>query len=169
VIHRHGLDDTTAFEVEAALMDAYPGLSNIVSGHDSDRGVMHARQIIREYTAAQAEFKHKALLISVNVSTAEETSYYKATQYAWRLSLTKAREAEVVLATLRGLIVDAFLPTHWVEATAENFPGRESIPGRFGFHGVEAPSEIRSLYVGKRVPDDLRKPGSANPVRYTWR
>src|SRR5689334_1328527 len=25
VIHRHGMDDTTATEVEAALIDAYPG------------------------------------------------------------------------------------------------------------------------------------------------
>src|SRR5660398_198974 len=30
VIHRHGMDDKTAFEVEAALIDAYPGLTNIV-------------------------------------------------------------------------------------------------------------------------------------------
>lgn len=27
VIHRHGMDDKTAFEVEAALIDAYPGLT----------------------------------------------------------------------------------------------------------------------------------------------
>src|SRR5882762_6158867 len=32
VIHRHGMDDTTAVEVEAALIDAYPGLTNIVGG-----------------------------------------------------------------------------------------------------------------------------------------
>src|SRR5512139_1648320 len=32
VIHRHGLDDETAFEVEAALIDAYPGLTNIADG-----------------------------------------------------------------------------------------------------------------------------------------
>src|SRR2546421_9011254 len=29
VIHRHAMDEATAFEVEAALMDAYPGLTNI--------------------------------------------------------------------------------------------------------------------------------------------
>ena len=28
VIHRHGLDEETAFEVEAALLQAYPNLSN---------------------------------------------------------------------------------------------------------------------------------------------
>jgi uncharacterized protein len=32
VIHRHGLDDDTAYEVEAALIDAYPGLANAVGG-----------------------------------------------------------------------------------------------------------------------------------------
>src|SRR5437016_321853 len=29
VIHRHGMEGKTAFEVEAALIDAYPGLTNI--------------------------------------------------------------------------------------------------------------------------------------------
>ena len=29
VIHRHGMDEATALEVEAALIDAYPGLSSL--------------------------------------------------------------------------------------------------------------------------------------------
>jgi hypothetical protein len=67
VIHRHGMDEATAFEVEAAVMDAYPGLSNIAGGTgSSDYGAMHAREIIRRYSAAPAEFRHKAILISVN-------------------------------------------------------------------------------------------------------
>ena len=46
VIHRHGLDDKTAFEVEAALIDAYPGLTNAVIGAGSnDFGAMHAQEI----------------------------------------------------------------------------------------------------------------------------
>ena len=35
IIHRHGMNEE-AFEVEAALIDAFPGLSNIVSGHRSN-------------------------------------------------------------------------------------------------------------------------------------
>ncbi len=47
VIHRHGMDDKTAFEVEAALIDAYPGLTNIVGGAGSrDYGAMHAKEIV---------------------------------------------------------------------------------------------------------------------------
>ncbi|MGH9045399.1 MAG: LEM-3-like GIY-YIG domain-containing protein, partial [Acidimicrobiales bacterium] len=85
------------------------------------------------------------------------------------LSLPKARQAEVVLATRQGLIVGAFAPLRWLAATADNFPGREPMLGRFGFVGIEAPGALSRLYVQKRVPDDYRKPGSANPVRYTWR
>lgn len=29
IIHRHGMNEKTAFEVESALIDAYPGLTNL--------------------------------------------------------------------------------------------------------------------------------------------
>jgi len=168
VIHRHGMDDKTAFEVEAALIDAYPGLTNIVGGSGStDYGAMHAKEIITRYCAEPAIFQHRALLISVNRS-ATETSLYEATRYAWKISKTKAEQAEVVLATRQGLIVDAFIAHRWLEATAANFPGREDRPGRLGFVGEDAPADIKLLYVGKRVPDEYRKRGAANPIKYTW-
>ena len=168
VIHRHGLDDETAFEVEAALIDAYPGLTNIVGGSGStDFGVMHAKEIIRRYCAEPAVFQHKALLISAN-KTVNESSLYEATRYAWKISKSKARQAEVILATTQGLIVGAFTATEWFEANATNFPGRENVPGRFGFVGRQAPADIAGLYIGKRVPDEYRKRGAANPIKYTW-
>jgi hypothetical protein len=168
VIHRHGMDDQTAFEVEAALIDAYPGLTNIVGGAGSnDFGVMHAKEIIRRYAAEPAVFQHKALLISVN-RTAAENSLYEATRYAWKISRPKAKEAEVVLATVQGLIVGAFVADDWLPATSANFPSREDVPGRLGFIGHQASREIEQLYVGKRVPDEYRKRGAANPVKYTW-
>ena len=168
VIHRHGMDDKTAFEVEAALMDAYPGLSNIAGGRgNAEFGAAHAREIVRRYSAEPAEFTHRAVLISVNRSAAE-ASLYEATRYAWKVSLKKVQQAEVVLATLQGLIVGAFVADEWLPATPEHFPAREPVPGRFGFVGKEAPPAIWSQYVGKRVPDAYRKPGAANPVKYTW-
>lgn len=168
VIHRHGMDEATAFEVEAALMDAYPGLSNIAGGTGSnDYGAMHAREIIRRYSAPPADFRHKAILISVNRSAAE-TSLYEATRYAWKISRRKAMRADVILATLRGLIVDAFVADDWLPATAANFPGHEDAPGRLAFVGQQAPAELRAEYVGKRVPDEYRKRGAANPIKYTW-
>lgn len=168
VIHRHGLDEKTAFEVEAALIDAYPGLTNIVGGAgSSDFGAMHAKEIVTRYCAEPAVFEHKALLISVN-RTATETSLYEATRYAWKISKSKAEKAEVVLATRQGLIIEAFIADRWLEATTANFPGRTDVPGRLGFIGHEAPADLRARYVGKRVPDEYRKRGAANPIKYTW-
>ncbi|MBI5865650.1 MAG: hypothetical protein HZB38_14305 [Planctomycetes bacterium] len=168
VIHRHGMDDQTAFEVESALMDAYPGITNVAGGHGGNEyGAMHAQEIMRRYAAKPEVFQHKALLISVNRSAAE-MSLYDATRYAWKISRSRAKAAEVVLAIAQGLIVAAFVTDEWLPATAENFPDHGALPGRFGFVGREAPADIKGLYVGKRVPDEFKKRGAANPIKYTW-
>ena len=109
------------------------------------------------------------MLIVVNRSATENATLYEATRYAWKISLSRAKKAEVILATVRGMIVGAFIADDWLEATPDNFPGREPRPGRNGFVGTEAPVKIQRMYVGKRVPDSYRKAGSANPIKYTWR
>ena len=171
VIHRHGMNEKAAFEVEAALIDAYPGLTNIAGGTGrSDYGAMHAEEIIRRYSAKEAVFEHKAMLICVNRSAAER-SLIDATRYAWKIDKARAKKAEVILATIHGLIVGAFTADDCLEATAENFPGLaegDGVPGRFGFSGKEAPDDMQSLYVRKRVPEKYRKPGAANPIKYTY-
>lgn len=168
VIHRHGMDDDTAYQVEAALMDAYPGLTNIAGGTDSgDLGVMHSKEVIARYSAEPAEFQDKALLITVNRS-APEVGLYEATRFAWKINQKRATEAEVVLPVIRGIIVGAFIPDQWLEATTENFPGREAALGRFGFIGHEAPQKYHDRYVGKRIPPEYQRKGAANPVKYTW-
>jgi hypothetical protein len=162
------MDERTAFEVEAALMDAYPGLTNIAGGMGSnDYGAMHAKEIIGRYAAEPAVFEDKALLISVNRSAADR-SLYEATRYSWKINPKKAMQADVVLATLQGLIIGAFVAHEWLPATVEHFPDREEVPGRYGFVGEEAPEEFRRRYIGKRVPDEYRRPGAANPIKYTW-
>lgn len=51
VIHRHGIaDEKTAYEVEAALIDAYPGLTNIMNGAGSNEyGAAHIKEWIGPY------------------------------------------------------------------------------------------------------------------------
>ena len=164
VIHRHGMDDKTAFEVEAALLDAYPGLTNVAGGAGNERGVMHAQEVLDQYGADPAVFHHKAVLINVNRS-ALEVSLYEATRYAWKISKARATQAEVVLATVHGVIRGAFVADEWLAAIPEHFPGRPPLPERLGFVGREAPPEVTRLYVGKRVPDKYRK---RYPIRYTW-
>jgi len=162
------MDEKTAFEVEAALIDAYPGLANIANGHGSSEfGSMHYKEIIERYMAKEMEFQHKILLISVNHS-ATERSLYEATRFSWRLDQKRASRAEYVVATVRGLGVGVFEAEQWLSATAENFPGLGPVEGRHGFIGKEAPAKIRKLYVGRRTPEKFRKKGASNPIKYTY-
>lgn len=168
VIHRHGMSEDQAFEVEAALIDAYPEVTNQVSGRASDeRGLMHANQVIEHYEAQEASFTHRVLLININQSATEQESLYAAVRYAWKLDPKKAEKADLVLAVQQGLIVGVFVADKWLAATTENFPGTPADqPGRWGFVGHDAPEEVAKLYLRRRVPESLRKRGAANPVRY---
>ena len=169
VIHRHGMDSKTAFEVEAALIDAYPGLTNIAGGQgNSEFGSMHAKEATLKYQADDAEFVHKVVMITVNRSAAE-VSLYEATRYSWKISPPKARRADYVLAVVTGIIRGVFEVDEWMEATAENFPGREAVPGRHGFNGRRANDDGHRRYVGRRVPKQFRKRGAANPIKYSYK
>lgn len=170
VIHRHGMDQGTAFEVEAALIDAYPEATNAIGGRESDdRGLMHANQIIERYKAKEAVFRHKAILINVNRSAAEKDSIYEAVRYAWKVDPKKAAKAEIVLAVLQGLIIGVFVADKWLAATPANFPHTPGDrQGRWGFIGHEAPEEILRQYLRRRLPDSMRKRGAANPVKYAF-
>ena len=166
VIHRHGMNDKTALEVEATLMDAYPGLTNIAGGAENERGAMHAQEVLAQYGADFAEFRHKAVLFNVS-RNALKFDLYEATRYAWRINKARVTQAEVVLATVHGVIRGAFVADEWLAATPEHFPGRPPVrKGKFGFVGREAPRDITRLYVGKRVPPEYR---GRHPFRYTWK
>lgn len=130
--------------------------------------VMHANEIMVRYDVAVATVEHRLLLINVN-RTATETSLYNAVSFAWKVDPRKARRADYVLAVRQGLIVGAFVADEWLQAVSANFPGRDDEPNRYGFRGGPAPVEIDRLYVNKRVPDEYRKRGAANPIRYTFK
>jgi len=169
VIHRHGMDEAMSFEVEAALIDAYPGVTNIQGGAGSnDFGPMNAKEIIDKYAAEEAVFQHKILMITIN-RLAAERGIYNATRFSWKISKTKVEKVEYVLGVIQGIIVGVFRPMKWMEATIENFPEfGETNPGRIAFVGEEAEPAIRDLYLRKRVPDRFRKRGAANPVKYSF-
>lgn len=170
VIHRHGLDENTAFEVEAALIDAYPEASNLMNGKGSDeRGLMHSKQIVEKYEAKEAVFAHKAVAININRSVTERSNVYEAVRYAWKIDPKKASKAEIVVAVQQGLIIGVFVARQWLSATTDNFPGTvENRPGRWGFVGNEAPAEISKEYLRHRIPERMRKRGAANPVKYIF-
>ncbi|MXD62842.1 hypothetical protein FQ007_30925, partial [Escherichia coli] len=75
--------------------------------------------------------------------------------FSWRVSLERARKAEVILATVRGIVRGVYIADEWLKSTRENFPEIPSWDAddefeatqssRFGFRGRAAPPEITQL------------------------
>ena len=173
LIHRHGLSTPhLALEVEAAVIDAYPGLTNKVRGHGSrDYGVRHVEEIIDEYAAEEFQVKHHLMLIAINVYFYLRNSPYDAVRFAWKVNPNRVTKHNLVLARLRGQVVGAYRPTKWLPASRQNFPDLAEryshiydMPGFHGFVGEEAQPEIWNYYVRKRVPKRYLR--SQNPIRY---
>ncbi|BCU77971.1 hypothetical protein [Luteolibacter sp. LG18] len=179
VIHRHELSDEAAFEVEAALIDAYPGLTNQQGGHGSGaKGPMSHLQIIHKYSLPVLEGTASEKLVLLNINDlknrADVASVYEQTRLAWRLSPAKAEQADYVLGVVRGVVVGAFRVDRWLPASRENFPDSDlplddpKLSGRYGFIGTPAPPEDWDRYVGlagKRIVTEAMK-HIQNPVRY---
>lgn len=179
VIHRHEIPDHAVFEVEAALIDAFPGLTNIQGGHaSSDRGPMNHMELRDKFALPEFPAAPENALILININKLDDRSdrkaIYNLVRYCWRISKGRAERADYVLAVVRGVVVGVFRPHQWVHATPANFPDISYADGseshRIGFVGEEAPDEIWSLYVGergKRVTNpELRH--VQNPVRF-WK
>ena len=157
IIHRHGMDEATAFEVEAALIDAYPGLANEMRGHYAAHGAADALQLQQLYDAPLMPESpaHKLLVIKTKWETIDgQGSVYEAVRKSWRIDETRAKQADYVLGVINGLCHGVFIAEQW-----HNFPG-----GRRGFEGHEAPQEIQELYIGHRLPDKIRR--QQNPIGY---
>lgn len=169
VIHRHGMDEKTSIEVEAALIDAYPGVTNIQGGHSSnDYGPMNSIEIINKYAAEEADIAHNVLMITINKSIIN-SEIYDAVRFAWRLNIKKAAQADYVLAVKQGVICGIFVIEQWKEAKKINFPEfNVDIEGRFGFVGKEAEDSIKQLYMRKRIPEKFRQKGASNPIKYNF-
>lgn len=168
VIHRHGLTSDEALHVEAALIDAYPGLTNVQGGHgNGDIGAMHAQAVIRKYEAAVLVPAHRMVFVTVTRAFVDKRGLYEGCRGVWRMSIERAQRAELVLPVMEGIVAGVFKPKRWLRATKENFPIQveTDTKDRIGFEGAEAEPSLVALYKGKRLPAPLGKP-TQNPVRY---
>lgn len=161
IIHRHGMDEKTAFEVEGALIDAYPGLTNIQNGHgNAEFGCVSATQVQQMYEAEEAVIPPgKYMIIKIKEQTIDEQgSLYEAVRKHWHINYQQAK-GRMVLACVSGMIRGVFSVDEWLQS--------EECKGRMYFIGSMASSDISERFVGKRLPKKFVKKGAASPVRYS--
>ena len=166
VIHRHGLTNHVATEVEAALIDAYPGLTNLQLGKGSkDRGVRHTQDVINQYAAPYCQLQDPLILISIGKSWRTHGPYEGA-RGVWKISINRARKYPLVLARVQDLIVGVFEPERWLPGTQGNFPMFPELPKNWGFVGPNARPELKERYLNKRLRPGTIKRGARAAVRF---
>lgn len=160
IVHRFGLTENVALEVEAALIDAYPGLTNQQSGHGVERSGTDARSLVRGFKRTPAEITDPVLFVSVNRSLVDTGDIRRAARIAWPVNLSRARISKYVVAVRHNIIRAIFAPTNWRDAIPENFPEYEqdlksmkSKPKRYGFDILE---EVSSPYIDQALPITAR-------------
>ncbi len=180
IVHRHGLTEKEAFEVESALIDyiTLSELTNQVQGHNSDdRGRMNVAEVIAKYQAPVVEITEPVILITVNRlfqrgMSAEEL--YEITRGKWVIG-SRRNKAKYAFAANKGIIrevyeIEKWLPAQigdnevkrgWISANAVNAEVKQR--RRWQFEGRVADS-LRH-YVGGST-EKYAVVGAQNPIRY---
>lgn len=166
VIHRHGLTEKEAFEVEAALIDlvGLHDLTNMVAGyHSRDHGPMTIPEIIAAYDAPILDIQEPALLIIINrlyrrLMTSDEL--YMATRGDWVIGDHRDR-AKYAFAVSNGLVRQVYEIERW-------YPANEAVTEpkgrrRWRFDGHIA--NDMQHYVGGSIERYITL-GAQNPIRY---
>ena len=162
-ILRHGLDEKTAFEIEASLIDflGIDSLSNIQGGYYSgDFGVRSTQEVIAMYEAPELATIEPILLLNLNKEyrrdmTANEL--YEATRKWWTVG-QRRESVKYAVAHYRGLTREVYRIRYWHPA---DFKGST----RWVFVGDVAEDEIRGDLLYRSIKH-LFKKGEARPFKY---
>ena len=166
VIHRHGLTEKEAFEVEASLIDyiGITGLTNIVQGHHSyNRGKMTISEIIAQYDAPTIDIKEPAIIITVNQLFERGISderLYEITRGNWVVG-ERRNHAKYAFSVYNGIVRQVYEINGWFPVTARR--QEQKTRERWRFDGIVA--QNLQHYVGGSVENYITL-GAQNPIKY---
>lgn len=182
IIHRHGLTEKEAYEVEAALIDAYEiasdggVLANLVVGHHkTERGMMSAEDVIALHGAERVEIQIPALLLNLRQQYQQAMTpeqLYERTRGNWVLRPEGHPRVKHAMPVAFGIIREVYRIESWeqidVRSEAEHELRRTGVdrPSRSNFRWRfvgEPDEEMRVLYVGKSIAIELR---GQNPISW---
>ncbi|MBB1368101.1 GIY-YIG nuclease family protein [Pseudoalteromonas sp. SR44-5] len=126
-ILRYGLDESTAFEVEAAIIDTIglENLTNAVRGHGIEKGRSSVDDIERLHSSKPLlvdSIKEKCILFYINQTyspTLSEPEIYDMTRQFWygvSEETRKNNKYNLALAVVDGVVVQVYTIEAWFEA-----------------------------------------------------
>ena len=173
LIVRHGLNEKTAIEIEASLIDTFkyiPKFKSFISGNKQvgiksiEKGIMTTDDIKRLYNAKPLKkLKNDCIIININTSykrVSGEDTIYKATKETWGIKKERLKDINYVLSEYKGLIVEVFKVNKWYPKQREynkNAKKYGKTYTGYGFEGEVAKDEIRDLYINKTIKDAKKR------------
>lgn len=162
-ILRHGLTESSAFEIEAALID-YIGasnLSNLQGGHYSnDFGLKTTDEISAIYDVEELDTELPLVLININRMYRRDMTaleLYDATRKSWVIG-NRREKATYAIATYKGLTREVYKIDTW-------FPVEVKGKSRWGFNGDIANEGVRNSLRYRSISSYFLR-GAANPIKY---
>jgi hypothetical protein len=179
VIHRHGLTEKEAYEVEASLIDAYnvqdDGLTNIQGGYQNgERGQMGVDDVIALHLAEPIEIQIPMLLVNLRRQfehglTAEQL--YARSRGGWELQPKRHIRVKHAMAIAFGIIREVYRLERWERFDTRSQPKnplRKDVNltaksvFRWRFDGAPD-QELRDRYIGRAITLELR---GQNPISW---
>ncbi len=162
IIHRHGLTEKEAFEVESSLIDfiGLTDLTNAVSGHHAtERGQMSIKEVMALYDAPQVTIDQPSILIIVNrlyYRGMSEAELYEVTRRSWKIGQRRSK-VKYAFAVYRGIIRQVYAIQAWTPTSDPQYPDRWQFEGHIA-------TEMQHL-VGGTVDHYIPR-GAQSPIKY---
>lgn len=167
IIQRWNLSEKEALEVEAALIDAYQGLSNLQSGHHFEYGVSNAEVLQKRFSRIvyeePSDFKY--IIFKIRFWRLEElfnefpvTFRYESTRRSWKIKPRSIRDYPYAFSVTDGIVKEVYKINKW---------NKDPNSPRYAFDGEIAEETVRERFVNTRIPDAYCKKGMASPVLFS--
>ncbi len=174
-ILRHGLDESTAFEVEAAAIDLVVDGTNVMGGrYGEKRGRMSLVDVNALHGAEPVVIAPEHRVILIRVSRAyrrgmTDRDLYEITRGFWKFARrwsdpAHERSPQYAFAVYGGVVRAVYRIHHWYQPEGDEVVADPTRQGRWGFRGKRDPA-LETRYVGRNVAVYLTA-AAQNPIGF---
>ncbi len=173
----HGINEETAFKVEAAAIDliGIGKLTNLQRGHNvATYGRINVNTLNARYACSELtkeDITDNVMMIRVNKyyrNTMSSFELYDLTRCCWKVNKERAEKVKYALSIYEGMVLEVYVIVAWMFGHSTLGYNKGVIPqdkNRYEFVGDIAPAEIQNKYKNKSVSNLFSK-GEQNPIKY---